>query len=125
MRLDAKTTTTDADKVQLFAESVERDFGVQSDNFDSKHFDEINQFIEDNYEYFYPPEEQRFLLQVLLQLHFHGNVFIFIYSTGEILLVATCAFPGGQLVDFYDGGDRVHIWGLKFRKDQHIWGLGF
>ena len=26
-------------------------------NFDSKHFDEVNQFIEDNYEYFYPPED--------------------------------------------------------------------
>ena len=31
----------------------------------------------------------------------------------------------GQLVDFYDGGDHVHIWGLKFRKDEHIWGLRF
>ena len=28
--------------------------------------------------------------------------------------------PGGQLVDFYDGGDHVHIWGLKFRKDEHF-----
>ena len=26
---------------------------IQSDNFDSKHFDEVNQFIEDYYEYFY------------------------------------------------------------------------
>ena len=32
-------------------------FGIQSNNFDSKHFDEVNQFIEDNYEYFYPPED--------------------------------------------------------------------
>ena len=24
---------------------------------DSNHFDEVNQFIEDNYEYFYPPED--------------------------------------------------------------------
>ena len=46
-----------ADKAQLFAESVERHFGIQSDNFDSKHFDEFNQFIEDNYVYFYPPED--------------------------------------------------------------------
>ena len=30
---------------------------IQSDNFDSKHFDEVNQFIEDNYVYFYPPED--------------------------------------------------------------------
>ena len=57
MRLDAKTAKTNADKAQLFAESVERHFGIQSNNFDSKHFDEVNQFIEDNYEYFYPPED--------------------------------------------------------------------
>ena len=55
---DAKTAKTNADKVQLFAaESVERHFSIQSDNFDSKHFDEVNQFTEDNYEYVYPPED--------------------------------------------------------------------
>ena len=52
-----KTARTNADKAQLFAESVERRFGVQSDKFDSKHFDDVNQFIKDNYEYFYPPED--------------------------------------------------------------------
>ena len=57
LRLDAKTAKTNADKSQLFAESVERHFGIQSNNFDSNHFDEVNQFIEDNYEYFYPPED--------------------------------------------------------------------
>ena len=57
LRLDAKTTKTNADKAQLFAESVERHFGIQSSNFDSNHFDEVNQFIEDNYEYFYLPED--------------------------------------------------------------------
>ena len=57
LHLNAKTAKTNADKAQLFAESVIRHFGIQSDNFDSKHFDEINQFIEDNYEYFYPPED--------------------------------------------------------------------
>ena len=41
-----------SDKEQLFTESVERHFGIQSDNCDSDHFDEVNQFIEDNYEYF-------------------------------------------------------------------------
>ena len=56
-RLDAKTAKTNADKAQLFAESVQRHFGIQSANFDSKHFDEVNQFIEDNYVYFYPPED--------------------------------------------------------------------
>ena len=57
LRLDAKTAKTNADKAQLFAESIERHFGIQSNNFDSNHFDEVNQFIEDNYEYFYPPED--------------------------------------------------------------------
>ena len=32
--------------------------GLSKDtNFDSNHFDEVNQFIEDNYEYFYLPED--------------------------------------------------------------------
>ena len=57
MHLDVKIAKTNADKAQPFAESVERHFGIQSDNFDSKHFDEVNQFIEDNYKYFYPPED--------------------------------------------------------------------
>ena len=57
LQLDAKTAKTNADKAQLFAESIERHFGIQSNNFDSKHFDEVNEFIEDNYEYFYPPED--------------------------------------------------------------------
>ena len=57
MQLDAKTTKTNADKAQLFAESIERHFGIQSNDFDSNHFDEVNQFIEDNYEYFYPNED--------------------------------------------------------------------
>ena len=30
---------------------------LPNDNFDSNHFDEANQFIEDNYEYSYPPED--------------------------------------------------------------------
>ena len=57
LRLDAKTAKTNADKDHHFAESLERHFGIQRDNFDSKHFDEINQFMEDNYVYFYPPED--------------------------------------------------------------------
>ena len=56
MCLDAKAAKNNADKAQLFAESIERHFGIQSNNFDSKQFDEVNQYIEDKYEYFYPPE---------------------------------------------------------------------
>ena len=47
-----KVAKTNADKAQLFAESVERHFGIESD-----HFDEVNKFIEDNHRYFYPPED--------------------------------------------------------------------
>ena len=46
-----------ADRAQLFAESVERHFDRESNHFDSKHFDEVNKFIEDNHRYFYPPED--------------------------------------------------------------------
>ena len=44
--------------MQFFAESVERHLAYR-DNFDyiSKHFDEVNQFIEDNYKYFHSPED--------------------------------------------------------------------
>ena len=57
-----KVAKTNADKAQLFAESVERHFGIESDHFDSnfssfEHFDEVNKFIEDNHRYFYPPED--------------------------------------------------------------------
>ena len=52
-----KVAKTNADKAQLFAESVERHFGIESDHFDSYHFDEVNKFIEDNHRYFYPPED--------------------------------------------------------------------
>ena len=57
MRQVAKTAKTNADKAQLFAEAVKRHFGILSDNFDSEHWDKVNQFIEDNYEYFYLPED--------------------------------------------------------------------
>ena len=50
-----KVTKTNADKAQLFSESVERHFGIESDHFDSNYFDEVNQFIEDNHRYFYRP----------------------------------------------------------------------
>ena len=52
-----KVAKTNADKAQLFAESVEKHFGIESDHFDSNHFDEVNKFVEDNHRYFYPPED--------------------------------------------------------------------
>ena len=44
-----KVAKTNADKAQLFAESVERHFGIESIHFDSNHFDEVNGFVEDNH----------------------------------------------------------------------------
>ena len=52
-----KVAKTNADKAQLFAESVERHFGIERDHFDSNYFDEVNKFIEDNHKCFYPPED--------------------------------------------------------------------
>ena len=43
--------------MQLVAESVERYFGIETDHFDSNNFHEVNKFIDDNYRYFYPPED--------------------------------------------------------------------
>ena len=43
LRHDDKVAKTNADKVQLFAESVERHFGIESEHFDSNHLNEVNQ----------------------------------------------------------------------------------
>ena len=56
LRHNDKVAKTNADKAQLFAESVERHFGIESEHFASNHFNEVNKFIEDNHGYFYPPE---------------------------------------------------------------------
>ena len=44
-----KVAKTNPDKAQLFAKSVEIHFGIESDHFDSNHFNVVNKFIEDNY----------------------------------------------------------------------------
>ena len=41
---DDKVSKTNADKAQLFAESVERHFGIESEHFDLNHFNEVNKF---------------------------------------------------------------------------------
>ena len=43
--------------LNIAEESVERHFGIESKHFDSNHFNELNKFVEDNYQYFYPPED--------------------------------------------------------------------
>ena len=57
LRHASKVAKTNADKAQLFAESVERHFGIESDHFDSNHFHEVKKFVEDNHRYFYPSED--------------------------------------------------------------------
>ena len=54
---DDKVAKTNADKVQLFAESVERHFGIESEHFHSNHFNEVNKLMEDNHWYVCPPED--------------------------------------------------------------------
>ena len=54
---DDKVAKTNADKAQLFAESAERHFGIESEHFYSNQSNEVNKFIEDNHRYFYPPED--------------------------------------------------------------------
>ena len=53
-----KVAKTNTDKAQLFAESVKKHFNIESNHFDSNHFDEVNQFIEDNHGSFHPSEDQ-------------------------------------------------------------------
>ena len=52
-----KVAKTNADKTQLFAELVDRHFGIGSKHFYSNHCNEVNKLIEDNYWYFFPPED--------------------------------------------------------------------
>ena len=49
LRHASKVAKTNADKAQLFAEPVERHFGIEGDHFDSNHFHEVNKFVEDNH----------------------------------------------------------------------------
>ena len=46
LRHASKVAKTNADKAQLFAESVERHFGIESAHFGSNHFHEANKFVE-------------------------------------------------------------------------------
>ena len=46
LKLGNKTAKTNPEKAQLFAESVERNFSIESDLFRKSHFDRINKFVE-------------------------------------------------------------------------------
>ena len=53
LRLKTKTAKTNTDKAQLFPEFVKNTSAFRVTN----HLNKVNQFREDNYEYFYPPED--------------------------------------------------------------------
>ena len=54
LKLGNKTTKTNLKKAQLFAESVERNFGIESHLFQKSHFDRINKFVEAHSYHFTP-----------------------------------------------------------------------
>ena len=54
LKLGNKTAKTNPEKAQLFAESVERNFGIESYLFRKSHFDRINKFVEAHSYHFTP-----------------------------------------------------------------------
>ena len=60
LRYDDNVVKTNADKAQLFAESVEKHFSIESEYFDWNHFNEVNH----NYEHFYPHEDPDDYIQI-------------------------------------------------------------
>ena len=54
LKLGNKTAKTNPEKVQLFAESVERNFGIESHLFSKSHFKHINKFVEAHSHHFTP-----------------------------------------------------------------------
>ena len=54
LKLGNKTAKTNREKAQLFAESVERNFGIESHLFRKSQFDRINKFVEGHSYHFTP-----------------------------------------------------------------------
>ena len=54
LKLGNKTAKTNPEKVKLFAESVKRNFGIESHLFRKSHFDRINKFVEAHSYHFTP-----------------------------------------------------------------------
>ena len=53
-KLGSKTAKTNSEKAQLFAKSVERNFGIESHLFQKSHFDRINKLVEAHSYHFTP-----------------------------------------------------------------------
>ena len=54
LKLGNKTAKTKPEKAQLFAESIERNFGIESHLFSKSQFDHINKFVEAHLYHFTP-----------------------------------------------------------------------
>ena len=54
LKFDNKTAKTNPEETQLFAESVERNFGIESHLFRKSHFDRITKFVEAHSYHFTP-----------------------------------------------------------------------
>ena len=54
LKLGSKTATTNSEKAELFAKSIERDFGIESHLFRKSHFDRINKLVEAHSYHFTP-----------------------------------------------------------------------
>ena len=54
LKLGNKTAKTNPEKAQLFAESVERNFGIESHLFRKQHHDRINKFVKARSYHFTP-----------------------------------------------------------------------
>ena len=54
LKIDNKTVKTNPEKAQLFAKSVERNFGIESHVFRKSHFDRIDKFAEAHLYHFTP-----------------------------------------------------------------------
>ena len=54
LKLGNKTAKTNPEKAQIFAESVERNFGIEGHLFRKSHFDRINKLVEAHSYHFTP-----------------------------------------------------------------------
>ena len=54
LKLGNNTVKTNSEKAQLFAESVKRNFGIESHLFSKSHFERINKFVEAHSHHFTP-----------------------------------------------------------------------
>ena len=66
LKLGNKTAKTNPEKAQLFAESVQRNFGFESHLFNKSQFDRINKFVEAHSYHFTPLDSLHDNIQILM-----------------------------------------------------------